>query len=228
MVGRGSGTSGETLLALRGVGKLYGRKLVVKGVSLDVRAGSVLLLVGPNGAGKSTLLGIMAGLVRPTAGSRELRVGHDKLAYLGHQTFLYPRLTARENLIFWARMYGRKATRQDIDAALERAGLASAAEEQAGRFSRGMAQRLSLARVFIVEPSLIFLDEPGTGLDARSMDTLRREIVAARDRGAALVWVSHQVAADLPLADDVLAIGGGAVRYTGPAAGYRPTEDVAC
>lgn len=216
------------LLSLRGVGKLYGPKLVVKGVSLDVRAGSVWLVVGPNGAGKSTLLGIMAGLARPSAGNRELRVGQDKLAYLGHQTFLYPRLTARENLVFWARMYGRGPTAAEVDAALERAGLASAAEEQAGRFSRGMAQRLSLARVFLVEPSLIFLDEPGTGLDARSMAALRREIVAARDGGAALVWVSHQVAADLPLADNVLAIGGGVVRYAGPASGYQPTEDVAC
>ncbi|MEG6549031.1 ABC transporter ATP-binding protein [Desulfocurvibacter africanus] len=218
----------QVLLALRGVGKLYGRKLVVKGVNLDVRAGEVWLVVGPNGAGKSTLLGIMAGLVRPTAGSRELCVGQEKLAYLGHQTFLYPRLTARENLVFWARMYGHKPQAAQIDAALERAGLAAAAEEQAGRFSRGMAQRLSLARVFLVEPSLIFLDEPGTGLDARSMQTLRHEIAAARDRGVALVWVSHQVSADLPLADHVLAIGESRMRYAGLASDFEPTESMLC
>ncbi len=218
----------HVLLTLRGVGKLYGRKLVFKGVTLDVRAGEVWLVVGPNGAGKSTLLGIMAGLVRPTTGSRELHIGQDKLAYLGHQTFLYPRLTARENLVFWARMYGRKPQADQIDAALERAGLGKAAEEQAGRFSRGMAQRLSLARVFLVEPSLIFLDEPGTGLDARSMQTLRSEIGAARERGVALVWISHQVAADLPLADRVLALGENRVSYAGPASGFEPTESMLC
>jgi len=221
-------SEGRVLLSLRGVGKLYGRKLVVKGVSLDVRAGSVWLVVGPNGAGKSTLLGIMSGLVRPSVGNRELHADQGRLAYLGHQTFLYPRLTARENLIFWARMHGLRPDGNEIAEALKRAGLSAAAEEQAGRFSRGMAQRLSLARVFLVQPEIIFLDEPGTGLDARSQQSLRREIQASREAGAALVWVSHNVAADLPLADHVLAIGDGRVRYIGPATGFIPTEDLVC
>ena len=89
-----------------------------------------------------------------------------------------------------------------------------------------MAQRLSLARVFLTEPKLIFLDEPGTGLDARSAAMLRSEILAARQRGAALVWVSHQVRADMSVADNVLHLEGRRAAYCGPAREFTPTEAI--
>jgi len=208
------------VLTLDRVAKFYGDKPVLREVSLALAPGQVLLVAGENGAGKSTLLKVMAGLSRPSAGTVRQGVDQSRVAYLGHQTFLYPRLTALENLRFWARLYGRDGGEAALLAALERVGLARAAHEEAGSFSRGMAQRLSLARVFLVDPALLFLDEPGTGLDVRSRGVLRAEIAAARERGAALVWVSHALGEDLPAADLVLLLDKGRAGYFGPAAGF--------
>lgn len=211
---------GEVLLDARGLGKFFGSRLVLRDVSASARAGEALLVVGGNGAGKTTLLKIMAGLCRASAGSVELGVGPEACAYLGHATFLYPRLTARANLLFWGRMYGRAPSRAEIDAVLERVGLSRVGDEPAGTFSRGMAQRLNLARVFLIGPRLVFLDEPGTGLDPASQELLRREIATLKAAGAAVVWVSHHLAADLPLAERVLFLKDTRVAYFGEARGF--------
>lgn len=198
----------SSLLRLRDVTRFYGSRLVFANITLEVRAGGVLLLAGPNGAGKSTLLKIMAGLIRPSSGDvlaapgtgpdKELRIG-----YLGHQTFLYPELTARENLRFWARLSLLSLPERAFDDMLERVGLNAFAEEKTKGFSRGMAQRLNLARVFLMQPDLLLLDEPGTGLDARSTGILYREITRARQDGAGIVWISHHLADDMQRADAV-------------------------
>lgn len=208
------------VLTLDRVAKFYGDKLVLRDVSLELPAGSVLLVAGENGAGKSTLLKVMAGLSRPSAGEVRQGIPQRLVGYLGHQTFLYPRLTALENLRFWARLFEVPAEEPRLLEALARMGLAAAAHEEAGTFSRGMAQRLSLARVFLTAPQLVFLDEPGAGLDVRSREVLRREIAAARDRGAALVWVSHALAEDQGSADLVLCLERGRAAYFGPAASF--------
>ncbi len=118
--------------------------------------GEILLVVGRNGAGKTTLLKIMSGLSRPSAGAAEILTEPEKTAYLGHSTFIYPRLSGVANLSFWASMYGLSPSRDELMALLKRVGLERAAEEQAGSYSRGMAQRLNLARVFLVNPDLLF------------------------------------------------------------------------
>ncbi len=218
------------LLRLTKVAKFYGNRLVIKDVSFEVSPGTVTLLAGPNGAGKSTLLKLMAGLSRPSSGNVERGIADEALGYLGHQTFIYPELTAFENLAFWARLHSlapERCSEEALLAALERMELKRFAFERAGGFSRGMAQRLNLARVLLLSPSLLLLDEPGTGLDTRSMAILHREIAAARDRGAGIVWISHSVAEDLARADRVLAIAEKRVVYSGPAADYVP-EAVAC
>ena len=168
------------MLELDRVAKLYGVKVIFKEVSCAFTAGSVSLLVGGNGAGKSTLMRIMAGLSRPSAGrvrqaESGTRSGGLRLGYLGHATFLYPGLTALENLAFWRTAHGLRLSRSDLLTGLERVGLAAHAHERAGVFSRGMAQRLNLARVLMIEPDLLLLDEPGTGLDAASLALLRRD-----------------------------------------------------
>ncbi|MDD3311975.1 heme ABC exporter ATP-binding protein CcmA [Pseudodesulfovibrio sp.] len=217
--------AGDALLTVRRAAKFYGQKLVFKEVSCSVGPGEILLVAGHNGAGKSTLMRIMAGLSRPSAGEVELHVEPERAAYLGHATFLYPGLSARANLRFWATMYGLSPSEAEISALLARVGLEKAAEEKAGSFSRGMAQRLNLARIYLVAPELIFLDEPGTGLDPRSLATLRREIAGFRERGTGVVWISHHVAEDAALADTVLALGGQKVQYFGPSEGYLKTLD---
>jgi heme exporter protein A len=213
--------AGGALLAVKRAAKFYGSKLVFKEVSCEVRPGEIVLVAGPNGAGKSTLMRIMAGLSRPSAGEVALHVEPERTAYLGHSTFIYPGMTALANLGFWGTMYGLSPSREELTALLARVGLERAAEEKAGSFSRGMAQRLNLARIYLVNPRLIFLDEPGTGLDPRSLALLRREIVAFRDQGTSVVWISHHVREDAALADTVLALGGRRVEYFGPAAEYE-------
>ncbi|QGY41721.1 heme ABC exporter ATP-binding protein CcmA [Pseudodesulfovibrio cashew] len=212
---------GNALLSVKRAAKFYGQKLVFKEVSCDVGPGQIVLVAGPNGAGKSTLMRIMAGLSKPSAGDVDLRLEPEETAYLGHATFIYPGLSALANLKFWASMYGLSPSRDELMALLKRVGLERVAEEKAGAFSRGMAQRLNLARIYLVEPKLIFLDEPGTGLDPKSLATLRGEIAGFRDRGTSVIWISHHVAEDTALADMVLALGGRRVEYFGPASGYE-------
>lgn len=208
------------MLTLAQVTKIYGAHVILRHVTACVGPG-VTLLVGANGAGKSTLLRIMAGLSRPTGGAVDCAVDPARIGYLGHATFVYPSLTAYENLDFWRQVYGRNHRESNIDAALDRVALRPYAHERAGVFSRGMAQRLSLARVLMLTPDLFLLDEPATGLDVSSAALLRTEINAARQRGAAIVWISHQLEADLPLADTVLALHQSRLVYDGPAFDFQ-------
>lgn len=207
------------LLELHNIARMYGTRCIFKGVSLRLPAASLTLLVGANGAGKSTLMHIMAGLARPTAGTVTHGVEPAEIGYLGHATFLYPALTAVENLRFWGSLYGVPVTDHAIEAVLVRVELQKHAHERAGVFSRGMAQRLNVARVLLLQPRLWLLDEPSTGLDVASSQMLRREIIAARAGGAAVVWITHDVQADAPLADRLLALQGQRLAYDG-----RPTE----
>ncbi|EGB16508.1 heme exporter protein CcmA [Pseudodesulfovibrio mercurii] len=214
--------AGKPLLTVRRAAKFFGNKLVFKEISCEVRPGEIMLVAGPNGAGKSTLMRIMAGLSKPSAGEVVLDLDPEDVAYLGHATFLYPGLSALENLKFWGAMYGLSPSRDELMALLKRVGLERAAEEKAGSFSRGMAQRLNLARIYQADPRLIFLDEPGTGLDPASLRRLRGEITGLRDQGTAIVWISHHVVEDAALADTVLALGGRRAEYFGPASAYTP------
>jgi len=208
----------SVLLELRGIAKFYGHRCIFKSVCLAVERGTVQLLTGANGAGKSTLMRLMAGLQRPSAGSCACHAAEGRVAYLGHATFLYPGLTALENLAFWRKAQGLHLTETELTALLERVGLERHAHERAGIFSRGMAQRLNLARALLVSPELLLLDEPGTGLDSRAAVMLREEIVQARQRGAGIVWISHDVAADAPLADRVLTLEQGRLNEGGQGA----------
>ena len=193
----------EPRISLQGIEKRFGARLLYKEVSLDVFPG-IMLLTGANGSGKSTLLKIMAGLLRPDAGSVICPTPEEERAFLGHGTFIYGELTALENLRFWSGMAGARKTDKELMAALDEVGLAKRADDKAGIFSRGMAQRLNLARLLCASPRLIFLDEPETGLDPASRDMLYRCVTRFRDGGAGIVWVSHSAAPEL--ADSVYRI----------------------
>ena len=212
------------VLELAGVRKRFGDKTVLRDISLRIAPGTFTLVAGANGSGKSTLLRLMAGLLRPDAGAIISRVAEGKTGLLAHQTMLYPELTALENLDFWRSLNSVPAHAASLEALLDRMGLRAHAREKAGTFSRGMAQRLSLARVLLAEPDLLLLDEPGTGLDAASTDLLRAEAMAARDRGAALVWVSHALETDLALADSAILLEKGRLAFDGPAAAFSVPE----
>lgn len=214
--------SETALLRLRRVSRYYGERPVLRRLDLEIEAGRSLLVVGANGAGKSTLLRLLAGLLPPSEGEVESTLPPGAIGYLGHRTLSYPQLTARANVTFWQAMYGLPPDPDAVNAVLARVGLARFADEEAGNFSRGMAQRLSLARVFLTAPRLLLLDEPAAGLDPASAQWLGREIRDAATSGAAVVWVSHHVAADIPLADTVVFLKGGRAVYTGPASDFDP------
>jgi ABC-type multidrug transport system ATPase subunit len=166
-------------------------------------------LLGPNGAGKSTLLSLLATLLRPTSGAIRygtLDLRHPEgalrahIGVLGHDLFLYPELTARENLAFFAALYGLRDANAAARAALDRAGLGDRADDIVSSFSRGMRQRVALERALIHQPRLVLLDEPFTGLDDASTVALVNRLRGLRDEGAIVVLATH----DLDLAEGLL------------------------
>jgi len=191
------------LLEVKGVAKAFGPRLLFRRVDASLMPGTLSLLAGANGAGKSTLMRVMAGLTRADAGTVTLNIPDEKLGYMAHATFLYPGLSARENLMFWARAAALPDADMRVKNALETVGLSRHAEERAGIFSRGMAQRLNLARLLLAEPQLILLDEPATGLDTASRRMLLELMLEARSRGASILWISHDVEEDARHADFV-------------------------
>lgn len=198
-----------TEVTVRDVSRHYGRRRALTRISLTCRSGQVLGLLGPNGAGKSTLLSILATLLAPSAG--EVRYGPRTaaeagpslracLGFLSHDLYLYPELTAFENLKFFAQLYGVSDLGDRVAAALDRSGLASRRDDVVSGFSRGMRQRLALERALLHQPRLLLLDEPFTGLDDASVAALVARLRELRSAGRILVVVTH----DLDVAEQLL------------------------
>jgi heme exporter protein A len=199
---------------LRAVGKRYAAVRALRDVDLEIRPGQSLAVLGPNGAGKSTLLRIMAGLAHATEGELEFAGGRPdrgRVGYLGHATLLYPQLSARENLLFAGRLYGVKDLGARADRLLEEEGLTDVAGRRAGGFSRGMAQRLSIARARVHDPELLLLDEPFSGLDEPAAARLGARLETLGDAGHALVFSTHDIGHAARLAASALVLVAGAV-----------------
>src|SRR5690242_2560649 len=192
-------------LSAQGLSRRYGYRLVLRDVSLDVHAGELLLLAGPNGAGKTTLLRLLAGLARPTSGSIS-RAG--AIGMVGHDAMLYDDLTALENLEFFGRLQ-EIADRGRPRALLARMELTTWADERARTFSRGMLQRLSIARALLSDPAVLLLDEPFSGLDDRSCQAMRSVLGELTERGCALIVVTHNLSEVADLATRVAFLSGG-------------------
>jgi len=190
------------------VSRHFGRRRAVSRMTFRASRGTILGLLGPNGAGKSTLLAMLATLLRPSSGT--IRFGtlgttagpalRARIGVLGHDLFLYPELTARENLAFFAGLYGIADMNGKARAALERAGLDTRGEDPVASLSRGMRQRVALERALIHDPRLALLDEPFTGLDDASTGALVNRLRTLRESGAIVILATH----DLDLADGLL------------------------
>lgn len=178
----------EPVAVVRDVARRLGGRWVLRGITLDVPAGTALLLVGKNGAGKTTLLRILAGLLRPTRGTVAARAA----GLVAHDTLLYDALTARENLRFHARLHGIR-DRERVDRTLERVGLLDRADDRTQTFSRGMLQRLAIARAMLHEPPLLLLDEPLSNLDDAGSRLVLDLVDQHVARGGAAVIASHQL-----------------------------------
>jgi heme exporter protein A len=210
--------------------KHFGQTVGLDGIDLDVPSGSTFAVLGPNGAGKSTLLRLIAGVARPTEGSLRIggepahqRVSRARVGFIGHATGLYPELTARENLIFAGRLYGIADPRARADEQLEAAGLTRAAHRRVGVFSRGMAQRLSIAVGLVHEPEIVLLDEPFTGLDRNASDRLVERLAGIRERGCTLLLVSHDVALASRWADAAIVLRRGRIAHRESGGSVDPT-----
>jgi heme exporter protein A len=210
---------GDRVVSAAGLTKRFGPVTALVGVDFEAAAGAVVAVLGPNGAGKTTLLRILAGLARPSAGSVQYAGGADRrrarhfVGYIGHATFLYPQLTARENLAFTAQLYGVANAGTRIATLLGELGLDAVADRVAGSFSRGLAQRLAIARALVHDPKLLLLDEPFTGLDPVSADRLAARVDALRGGGRAVVLVTHDLARAAALADRALVLVGGRIAF---------------
>lgn len=211
-----------TPLVLRAVGKIYGGRRALAEVSTRFEPGRVAAVLGPNGAGKTTLLGILATLVSPSSG--EIRWGDDvlsrgsvlraRIGYVGHDPGLYGDLTAVENLTLFSALHGGDPGEGRAETLLARVGLTDVARDAPARtFSRGMLQRLSLARALAHDPELLLFDEPSAALDPAGAAWLAAELTAERAAGRVVVLVTHDLEAAAAIADQVVILRRGRVAF---------------
>ena len=216
----------DALIDVRGLVKVQGRLPVLRGLELQLQRGEFVALLGPNGSGKSTLLRLLAGLSRPEGGSihiggwqvpAELAALRAQIGYVGHETLLYDHLSASENLGFFARLYSLDEPDRRIRELLAQVGLERRAQELVRNYSRGMQQRLAIARALLPQPAVLLLDEPFDGLDPAATEILaqllrvtqERTILMATHRfglaerlaGRALILQRGVVGAEVSLAD---------------------------
>ncbi len=206
------------MIEVRRLVKSFGLKPVLRGLDFQVERGEFVALVGPNGAGKTTFLRILSSLSRPTLG--EVRVAGFRLpsqaaevrrilGVVSHQPLLYGDLTAEENLRFYGRMYGIRGLQGRVAAVLETVGLASRRRDLVRQFSRGMQQRLAIARAILHDPDVMLFDEPHTGLDPEAAAMLDGVLSQVAARGRTVVMTSHDLgrAAELATRIDILSKG---------------------
>lgn len=206
------------MIRARGVVKAFGLKPVLRGLDFDVPQGSFVALLGPNGAGKTTFLRILTSLAKPTAGVVEIAgyripgqeaAARSLLGVVAHQPLLYGDLTAEENLRFYARMYAVAGVADRIQEVLRIVGLTRARHELVRAFSRGMQQRLAIARAILHSPQVLLLDEPHTGLDQEAAQTLDELLEKLAQAGSTIVMTSHDLPRAARLAErlDILSRG---------------------
>jgi heme exporter protein A len=218
-----------SVIELDGVERRYGERVALAGISVRVEQGQTLAVLGPNGAGKTTLLRVLAGLLRPHAGSalvlgaelpgERWRV-HGKVGFLGHEPLLYRELTGRENLGYHARLHGVDFGR--VDELLAAVGMEGRADEPLRDLSRGMVQRLAVARAVLHDPPLLLLDEPRSHLDPAVGEAL--EPLIGRPSGRTRVLVSHDVDGALEESDLALGLRGGRQAFAGQATADEARE----
>ena len=212
-----------TAVSIDGVWKFYGDYPALRDVRLEAEAGTCLALIGRNGAGKTTLLRTIAGFSKPGKGAirifgqepRETETRRN-IGVIGHGIAVYDELSAYENLTLYARLYGLPDPRRAALAWLEETGLERVRDGLVREFSRGMRQRLAVARAFLHDPSVLLLDEPFTALDDRAIAVLQRLLRDALAKGKTVIMSTHQLREALELASHVALLNRGQVAFHGP------------
>jgi heme exporter protein A len=207
-----------TVLEARKLVKAFGKNLVLKGVDLSIVEGDRYFLFGPNGAGKTTLVKALTGLLPPDSGEVLLfgePMKNDplgiraRIGVLSHDPYLYGELTATENLDFFGQLYDVPDRKARTKMMLNEVGLYARAHDRVNTFSRGMKQRLGLARALLHDPDLVLLDEPYTGLDLRASSTLERMVREKSEEGKAFLAITHDLGQGLEMATRAGILSGG-------------------
>lgn len=219
-------TAAQTeVVKVEGLTKTFGNQRALRGIDLEVGQGEFVVVFGPNGAGKSTLLRILAGIMNPSSGSvrisglgfrdnaEEVR---RRIGVVSHQTFLYGNLTAYENLAFYSRMYDVPRLEERIDEVATIVGMTSRLHDRVSTLSRGMQQRVSIARSLLHKPSLMLLDEPETGLDQQAIAMLWEALLPAEGvQKRSVILISHSLERGLELGERLLILDKGKIVYQG-------------
>ncbi|MBI4446244.1 MAG: ABC transporter ATP-binding protein [Acidobacteria bacterium] len=197
------------ILTLSHVSKNYGIVTALRDVNLEVYPGDFIALFGPNGAGKTTLLKIVASLVPPTRGELVFHVPQpgkvrQLIGYVSHQSLVYNEMTAVENLVFYGKLYGLTDLQHTVEGLLEKIGLWEARHQLVRGFSRGMKQRLTLARALLHRPEILLLDEPYTGLDQHASRLLTHMLRDLRDEHKTILLITHNLSEGLELSNRVI------------------------
>ncbi|PGY13870.1 ABC transporter ATP-binding protein [Bacillus sp. AFS031507] len=208
------------MIEIKKVTKQADNKLILRGVDLSIKKGETVAILGPNGAGKSTLLKVLATLIKPTSGSvlvnnMDLKKNHIEIkkimGYLPHSSLLYDHYTPVENIVFFGNVYGVKNVEQRAIALVKEVGLSFFLNEPVKNFSRGMIQRIAIARAIVHEPEILLLDEPHTGLDQGAITILNNVILSMKAKGTTTLMVTHDFKQAAEICDRIIIVKNGKI-----------------
>ena len=213
--------------------KTYGNLDALKGVTLNIRKGEFYTLFGPNGAGKTTLIKLLATLTAPTSGTlrvsaldaeREVKTIRSNIGVISHDAYLYENLTALENIIFFAELYGLDDIENKARTVIDQVGLGSRLNDLVRTFSRGMKQRLTVARSIVHNPQILLLDEPYTGLDLAGAQIFGNMLADLKNQGRTILMTTHNIDEGLDLSDRVGILFNGKIVFEGSSSELDPTK----
>ncbi|WHZ01692.1 ABC transporter ATP-binding protein [Neobacillus sp. YX16] len=208
------------MIEIKKLTKQADNKLILRGVDLSVKQGETVAILGPNGAGKSTLLKVLATLIKPTSGlvkinGLDLKKDHIEVkklfGYLPHSSLLYDHYTPLENLLFFGELYGVKDVENRARQLVKEVGLSFFINEPVKNFSRGMIQRIAIARAIIHEPKIMLLDEPHTGLDQGAITILNNVILSMKEKGCTTLMVTHDFKQAAEICDRIIIVKNGKI-----------------
>jgi heme exporter protein A len=208
------------MIEIKKLSKQADNKLILRGVDLSIKRGETVAILGPNGAGKSTLLKVLATLIKPTSGlvninGMDLKKNHIDikkiLGYLPHSSLLYDHYSPLENLVFFGNIYGVKNIEQRAVELVKEVGLSFFLNEPVKNFSRGMIQRIAIARAIVHEPQILLLDEPHTGLDQGAITILNNVILSMKEKGTTTLMVTHDFKQAAEICDRIIIVKNGKI-----------------
>jgi heme exporter protein A len=208
------------MIEIKKLTKQADNKLILRGIDLSITQGETVAILGPNGAGKSTLLKVLATLIKPTSGlmkinGLDLKKDHIEVkkmfGYLPHSSLLYDHYTPLENLVFFGNLYGVKDVEDRARKLVNEVGLSFFINEPVKNFSRGMIQRIAIARAIIHEPKIMLLDEPHTGLDQGAISILNNVILSMKQKGCTTLMVTHDFKQAAEICDRIIIVKNGKI-----------------